>query len=88
MLDKILYYTLHMHAITVLHLCYVQYFYMDRVVSGKRQVRRKKPTFIGWSDALILNRQISDISSKIVFHGKIALPLRCKNSDDESSYEV
>ena len=61
---------------------------MDRIVCGKRQVRRKKPTFIGWSDALILDRQFLDISKGSLYYGKIAIPLRCKNSDDESSFEV
>ena len=67
---------------------FFQYLYMDRVVHGRRQVRRKKPTFIGWSDSLILDRQIADLSSEKFFHGKIALALRYKDSDDESSYEV
>lgn len=61
---------------------------MDRVTNGKRQVRRKKPTFVGWSDTLILDRQILDLSSDSLFIGKISLPLRYKDSDDESSYEV
>lgn len=61
---------------------------MDRVVNGKRQVRRKTPTFVGWSDSLILDRQILDLSSDSLFTGRIALPLRYKDSDDESSYEV
>lgn len=65
-----------------------QYLYMDRVVKNKRQVRRKKPTFVGWSDFLILDRQVSDISTNTFFHGRIALPLRCKDSDYESSFEV
>lgn len=66
---------------------FLVYLYMDRVVNGKRQVRRKKPTFIGWPDTLILERQILDISSNSLFQGRIALPLRFKDSDDESSYE-
>lgn len=61
---------------------------MDRVVKGKRMVRRKKPTYIGWSDTTILDRQVSDISNNTIFHGTIALPLRYKDSDDESSFEV
>lgn len=61
---------------------------MDRVVKAKREVRRKRPTYIGWSDTLILDRQISDISTNTLFNGRIALPLRYRDSDDESSYEV
>ncbi|KAL1816296.1 hypothetical protein ACET3Z_018870 [Daucus carota] len=66
------------------------YLYVDRVVNGKRQVRRKKPTFVGWSDSLILDRQISELATgslKTFFNGRVALPLRSKHSDDESSYE-
>uniref|UniRef100_A0A164TLX8 Uncharacterized protein n=1 Tax=Daucus carota subsp. sativus TaxID=79200 RepID=A0A164TLX8_DAUCS len=68
----------------------VEYLYVDRVVNGKRQVRRKKPTFVGWSDSLILDRQISELATgslKTFFNGRVALPLRSKHSDDESSYE-
>lgn len=61
---------------------------MDRVVNGRRQVRRKKPTFIGWSDTIIHDRQMSDLTSDLFFVGRIALPIRHKDEDDESSYEV
>ncbi|KAL1805145.1 hypothetical protein ACET3Z_028213 [Daucus carota] len=68
----------------------IEYLYVDRVVNGKRQVRRKNPTFVGWSDYLILDRQISELASgslSTFFNGRVALPLRNKDSDDESSYE-
>uniref|UniRef100_A0A161XRE2 Uncharacterized protein n=1 Tax=Daucus carota subsp. sativus TaxID=79200 RepID=A0A161XRE2_DAUCS len=65
----------------------LMYLYADRVVNTKRQVRRKKPTFIGWSDSILLDRQMVDLTSEKFFYGKIALPLRHKDEDDESSYE-
>lgn len=67
---------------------YMQYLYVDRVINDKRQVRRKKPTFVGWSDSLILDRQVTELSTNSFFNGRISLLLKSKESDDESSYDV